>query len=233
MSDSETLLRLGVAALLGGIIGLERHRSDKAAGLRTHMLVCLGSALVMIVSAHGFDRVLQPSRIVLDPSRIAAQVVSGIGFLGAGTILRRNDTVLGLTTAASIWAVAAIGLAAGAGLYFAAFGSTLMCFVALAFMKLVEDRIPVMEGRRRLTLLVEQGPFSFEAMENAISQSGLELRGIQVRSAGSPEGRQETPPQRQLEVTLGEASEEKLLTFVGRMQLAPGVIEVSYDEKRP
>src|SRR3954471_1544517 len=95
----EQILRLAAAALLGGIIGLERHRSDKAAGMRTHMLVSLGSALIMIVSAYGFDRVLQPSRIVLDPSRIAAQVVSGIGFLGAGTILRRNDTVLGLTTA--------------------------------------------------------------------------------------------------------------------------------------
>ena len=87
MGPGDLLLRLGTAALLGSLIGLDRQRLDKAAGLRTHMLVSVGSALVMIVSAYGFDAVLQPGRVVLDPSRVAAQVVSGIGFLGAGTIV--------------------------------------------------------------------------------------------------------------------------------------------------
>src|SRR5829696_8140216 len=132
MSFQELGLRLAAAALLGSAIGLERHWSDKAAGLRTHMLVSLGSALFTIVSVHGFDEVVRPSRVVLDPSRIASLVVSGIGFLGAGTILRRNETVLGLTTAASIWAVAAVGLAAGCGLYRAAGLSTGLILVVLA-----------------------------------------------------------------------------------------------------
>jgi putative Mg2+ transporter-C (MgtC) family protein len=109
---AETLLRLLVAAVLGSLIGFERERLLWAAGIRTHMLVCVGACLFMIVSAYGFASVLGPN-VVLDPSRIAAQVVSGIGFLGAGAILARGEIVKGLTTAASIWTVAAIGLAVG------------------------------------------------------------------------------------------------------------------------
>ena len=99
-----------MAAALGSVIGFERERLSWAAGLRTHMLVCVGSALIMIVSAFGFFDVLQNEHVVLDPSRVAAQVVSGIGFLGAGSILLRGEIVRGLTTAASLWSVAAIGL---------------------------------------------------------------------------------------------------------------------------
>ncbi|MDQ7761999.1 MgtC/SapB family protein, partial [Xanthomonas sontii] len=109
--------RLALAALFGSVIGLERERLLWAAGLRTHMLVCVGSCLIMLVSAFGFADVLGTDHVVLDPSRIAAQVVSGIGFLGAGTILLRGEVVKGLTTAASLWGVAAIGLAIGSGLY--------------------------------------------------------------------------------------------------------------------
>ena len=109
----EVVIRLLVAAVLGSLIGLERERLDRGAGLRTHALVATASALIIIVSAHGFSDVLQEGRIVLDPSRVAAQVVSGIGFLGAGTIILRKNAIRGLTTAASVWAVAGIGLAAG------------------------------------------------------------------------------------------------------------------------
>ena len=97
------ILRLFVAALLGGIIGLEREYREKAAGLRTHFLVALGSALFMIVSAYGFDGALTNSQMRLDVSRIAAQVVSGIGFIGAGTIIFQKNSVHGLTTAACVW----------------------------------------------------------------------------------------------------------------------------------
>src|SRR5271156_6332302 len=123
MSNTEMLIRLVVAAALGSLIGFERERLLWAAGIRTHMLVCVGDCLFMIVSAYGFSSVIGQN-IVLDPSRVAAQVVSGIGFLGAGAILARNEIVKGLTTAASIWTVAAIGLAVGGGLYFAASAST-------------------------------------------------------------------------------------------------------------
>jgi putative Mg2+ transporter-C (MgtC) family protein len=114
LPHAETLLRLLVAAVFGSLIGFERERLLWAAGIRTHMLVCVGACLFMIVSAYGFSPVLGPN-VVLDPSRVAAQVVSGIGFLGAGAILARGEIVKGLTTAASIWTVAAIGLAVGGG----------------------------------------------------------------------------------------------------------------------
>ncbi|HET8606509.1 MAG TPA: MgtC/SapB family protein [Gaiellaceae bacterium] len=127
------LLRLAVAAALGGAIGVERELREREAGLRTHLLVALGAALFTIVSAFGFDDVLGrsgPSVLVrLDPSRIAAQVVSGIGFLGAGAIIRQGLSVRGLTTAASLWIVAAIGMASGAGMYApAAIGTVIVLF---------------------------------------------------------------------------------------------------------
>ena len=119
---TEILTRLLLACLFGGLVGLERERKNWAAGMRTHMIVCLGSALMMIVSSFGFSDILGTKNVTLDPSRIAAQVVSGIGFIGAGTILFKQgvNTVRGLTTAAGLWTVAGIGLATGGGMYIAA-----------------------------------------------------------------------------------------------------------------
>src|SRR5580765_588767 len=105
----DVLFRLAVAAGLGAAIGLERELDEKAAGLRTHMLVALGSALFTLVSAYGFSEFIGKDHVSFDPARIAAQIVTGIGFLGAGVILRSGFTVRGLTTAASLWLVAAIG----------------------------------------------------------------------------------------------------------------------------
>jgi putative Mg2+ transporter-C (MgtC) family protein len=139
LSHTDTLIRLLAAAACGSIIGIERERLLWAAGVRTHMLVCVGSCLIMIVSAFGFEDALKQSNVNLDPSRMAAQVVSGIGFIGAGTILLRQQVVRGLTTAASIWSVAAIGLAVGGGLYFAAGASTLIIVTILAGIKPVEE----------------------------------------------------------------------------------------------
>jgi len=139
LSDWETLLRLIAAAGFGSLIGFERERLLWAAGIRTHMLVSVGACLFMIVSSFGFAEATKNPNIVLDPSRVAAQVVSGIGFLGAGSILLRNEVVKGLTTAASIWSVAAIGLAVGGGLYFAAGASTAVILLILAGVKPLEE----------------------------------------------------------------------------------------------
>ena len=151
LSDWVMIGRLLCAAVLGGMVGLERERLLWAAGLRTHMLVCIGSCLAIIVSAYGFHDVLGEKNVVLDPSRIAAQVVSGVGFLGAGTILFRGEAVEGLTTAASLWAVAGIGLAAGSGLYVAAIVSTAVILAVLA--GLTRE----LERRRGLQLIRRQG----------------------------------------------------------------------------
>ena len=131
--ELDFILRIFVAALLGGAIGLEREYRAKEAGFRTHFLVALGSALFMIVSAYGFeDAVMLPGHR-LDVSRVAAQVVSGIGFIGAGTIIfhKSENVVRGLTTAAGVWVVAAIGLACGGGMYKLAIASTLLVLVGL------------------------------------------------------------------------------------------------------
>lgn len=116
----DLILRLLTAACFGALIGLDREYRAKEAGLRTHFLVCLGSALFMIVSQYGFHDVIGKTGIGLDPSRIAAQVVSGIGFLGAGTIIIHKQFVRGLTTAAGLWATSAIGLVVGGGMYYIA-----------------------------------------------------------------------------------------------------------------
>ncbi|MBP3776807.1 MAG: MgtC/SapB family protein [Prevotella sp.] len=131
--ELEFLLRLFCAAVLGGIIGLEREYRSKEAGFRTHFLVALGSALFMIVSAYGFSDAMDNELQRWDVSRVAAQVVSGIGFIGAGTIIFRKteNMVSGLTTAAGLWVTAAIGLACGGGMYILAIGSTLMVLIGL------------------------------------------------------------------------------------------------------
>jgi len=135
---TEFILRLFIAALLGGAIGLEREYRAKEAGFRTHFLVALGSALFMIISQYGFGTVLSElGKASFDPSRIASQVVTGIGFIGAGTIIFQKHVVRGLTTAAGLWVTSAIGLTCGAGMYMLATTATilvLICLEAMNFM---------------------------------------------------------------------------------------------------
>jgi putative Mg2+ transporter-C (MgtC) family protein len=145
LGSADVLLRLAVAAVLGGAIGLEREVREREAGLRTHMLVSVGAAVFTLVSAYGFadfDYGLRTG-INFDPTRIAAQIVTGIGFLGAGAIIRQGLSVRGLTTAATLWVVAAIGMAAGAGYYSAAVLATLIVLVSLWPLRIAAHRILV------------------------------------------------------------------------------------------
>jgi putative Mg2+ transporter-C (MgtC) family protein len=139
----ESLLRLALAAILGGLIGVERELREREAGLRTHLLVALGSALFTIVGAYGFDAFLNTGASVVraDPTRIAAQIVTGIGFLGAGAIIRQGLSVRGLTTAATLWVVAAVGLAAGAGYYSVAVITTALVLIALYPLRIIAFKI--------------------------------------------------------------------------------------------
>lgn len=134
-TELDITLRLAVAMLLGGVIGFEREYRAKDAGFRTHFLVALGSALFCIVSQYGFGFELK------DSSRVAAQVVSGIGFLGAGTIIFQKNVVRGLTTAAGLWVTAAIGLACGTGMYLPAIVTTLMVLIGLEILSVVIPRV--------------------------------------------------------------------------------------------
>ena len=141
--------RLVLAALFGTIIGLDREYREKEAGFRTHFLVSLGSALMMIVSQYGFSEILTHYGVSLEPSRISAQVVSGIGFIGAGTIIFNHQIVRGLTTAASLWATAGIGLTAGAGMSWLALAATILTLVALEGLSLVFRSL----GSRRMVVV--------------------------------------------------------------------------------
>ncbi len=171
----DLLLRLLTAAVLSGVIGINRGRLEWTAGLRTHMLVAVGAALAIIVSAFGFADVLNNPHVVLDPSRIAAQVVTGVGFLGAGTILfvERDQIVRGLTTAASLWAVASVGLAAGSGMYAGAVMATAIIWVILALLKPLERRLTGKPKRRpRLTARLT-GSSALSVFETALSEHHL------------------------------------------------------------
>jgi len=159
----EFLPHILVAAVLGGAIGLERGYRAKEAGFRTHFLVALGAALFMILSAHGFDNALIGDSYRLDVSRIAAQVVSGIGFIGAGTIIFQRHAVHGLTTAAGLWVTAAIGMAAGAGLYLLATFTTVLVLIGLEVLNSVLPHV----GQRTVTL-------QFTATERSALQTVLD-----------------------------------------------------------
>jgi putative Mg2+ transporter-C (MgtC) family protein len=174
------LLRLTLAAGLGSVIGIERERLQWTAGLRTHMLVCVGSTLFMLVSAFGFSDSLGGQHVVLDPSRVAAQVVSGIGFLGAGAILFRRDKIRGLTTAASLWTVAAIGLAVGGGLYMAAVGGTAVIFVILAGLKPLERRFWSARGSSEFQLTVDREAASLAVIQTELATSGMVIQLVTI-----------------------------------------------------
>jgi len=135
MSEIELIARLVIAGILGALVGFEREKRFKEAGLRTHFLVAVGSAVAMIVSKYAFYDVVHTGTIELDPSRIAAGVVSGVGFLGAGTILVQRQSVRGLTTAAGLWATAGIGLAIGSGMYIVSICGTILVLVGLEVLK--------------------------------------------------------------------------------------------------
>jgi putative Mg2+ transporter-C (MgtC) family protein len=189
-SDAEFALRMVVATLLSGIVGLERERGERAAGLRTHALVGLGSCLVMLVSAFGFyDWQFTPG--ALDPSRIAAQVVSGIGFLGAGVIIfqRDREVVRGLTTAASVWVVAAIGLAVGGGMYVTAMVGTGLTLLILAGLKPLERRVLRRRNstNARLGLELDVGVLPVRDIVSSVQQAGLEVRTVRLRPGKQPD----------------------------------------------
>ena len=163
LSDLDLLARLSVAAGLGAAIGIEREIRDREAGIRTHLLVALGAALFTVISAFGFRDILSASGpdvlVRLDPSRIAAQIVTGIGFLGAGAIIREGLSVRGLTTAGSLWVSAAIGMAAGSGWYWAATVATALTIFALWPLRILAYRLieQIKPEENRLTVELREG----------------------------------------------------------------------------
>jgi putative Mg2+ transporter-C (MgtC) family protein len=220
----ESLLRLALAAALGGLIGVEREIREREAGLRTHMLVALGSALFTIVSAYGFHAFLASGQSVVraDPTRIAAQIVTGIGFLGAGAIIRQGLSVRGLTTAATLWVVAAIGLAAGAGYYSAAVITTALVLVSLwplriAAYKLLH-RYRAEEGRLLVELHAGTSP---GPVIDEVERSGVRIETIEVSQEGD---------RRRLELDVELPKDGQPAAVVARLADVDDVVEVRWQD---
>jgi putative Mg2+ transporter-C (MgtC) family protein len=223
LSQPEAVARMALALFLGAIIGAERQRGDRPAGMRTHALVCLGSALFMLVSAYAFPALTIASGGRVDPTRIAAQVVSGIGFLGAGMIFTQRNVTRGLTTAAGLWVAAAIGLAVGAGLYFIACSGTILLLVVLAVLKPIEQRL--FSARSTLVVRVRPHPGQLGALREALSASGVRSRSIVVTPS---EGDQEI-----IEVNCAPAPSTALEKLVETLRSMPGFLDVEVNRFGP
>lgn len=181
ISMYHVMLRMVLALVLGGCIGLEREKRSQAAGLRTHMLVSLGSALVMLISVYGFPDLSGDNKAAVDVARIAAQVVSGVGFLGAGTIIRNGTSVKGLTTAASLWVSAAIGLACGSGFISAALFGCALSLVALWLLNKYDIKNRVAHRIHELEVVVEEREGWLSELTKVAEEQGLTVRSIRMR----------------------------------------------------
>jgi putative Mg2+ transporter-C (MgtC) family protein len=184
------------------------------------MLVCVGSCLIMIVSAYGFAGVLGQQHTVLDPSRVAAQVVSGIGFLGAGSILARGEIIKGLTTAASIWTVAAIGLAIGGGLYFAGTASTILILIILAGVKPLEEAYRARNQTAHFKITVERGALTPEELRQTLSLRVSQIKRFVVENRSGDEGNDE------ILVLLSKVSSQDIADFKNRLAEVPTIRRV-------
>jgi len=173
-------IRLLLALVIGGLIGFEREMNSSAAGLRTHILVCVGSSLIMLLSIYGFSEFVNEGNVRMDPSRLAAQVVSGIGFLGAGTILITGNVIKGLTTAASLWVVAAIGLAIGAGFYFPAILVSVLVIISLWILNKVEKRFLHTKKQYLLKIEMPDNGGLMSRFAGIFAACGVETRKVSV-----------------------------------------------------
>ncbi|RAP74959.1 MgtC/SapB family protein [Paenibacillus montanisoli] len=188
ISYLELTIRLVLALVLGGLIGVERELGGHSAGFRTHILVCLGSAAIVLLSMYGFSEFASDPNVRLDPARLAAQVISGIGFLGAGTILRTGFTVSGLTTAASLWVVAAIGLTVGAGFYYGAAVLTLLVVVSLFFLNKFEKKFSRAKRKQDVILKITKDSASLNKVVTELHHFGVRISKIVVENEEEAHG---------------------------------------------
>ena len=178
MRWEEVVLRLVLALVVGGTIGAERERGDRPAGFRTHTMVCVGSALVFLTSEFIFDK--YHHLVNLDPTRLSAQVVSGIGFLGAGTIIHYGSSVRGLTSAATLWVVACLGLAIGAGFYLGALATWIAVYIILIFLKKIELSFFQDRGSTQISLEISNTPEIIGRVTDAMGALNVRIREIKI-----------------------------------------------------
>ena len=224
ITEIEILARLVLSAIIGGMIGFEREVKNRPAGLKTHILVSLGSTLIMLISLYGFESG--------DPSRMAAQVVTGIGFLGAGTIMKTGDNVQGLTTAATIWISSAIGLAVGNGYYLGSLATSLIVLITLMGLSKIDKKIvrrnsSVLEiiGVSRAGLIGDIGTF--------LGNHNISIVDIKiVNNKNTLEAPPENAPSIEIHITLKSSSQVNLEYIFDGIYGIKGVSSVIYKEKK-
>jgi putative Mg2+ transporter-C (MgtC) family protein len=206
----DLMLRLLLALVLGAIVGLERERQERAAGLRTVTMVSIGSCLFTIVGAYGFPNT--------DPSRVAAQIVTGIGFLGAGTIFLRKDLVRGLTTAATIWAVAAIGMAAGTARYFEAFFATLLILAVLMVLKPIEKRFFKRPNEAQISMVMPRAEGEIDRVRAALRGIGAYPMSVRIHELSETDDR--------LEIDVGMPAERTTSELLRQLRTIEGAKQI-------
>ncbi|EOO19945.1 MgtC/SapB family protein [Bacillus cereus] len=211
------IIRIGVAGLLGAIIGIEREIRSKEAGLKTHFLVAVGSALIMVVSKYAFSDIVFEEHMALDPSRIAAQVVSGFGFLGAGTIIIQKQAVKGLTTAAGLWATAGIGLAIGAGMYVVGIGAMILVLIGLE----IVSRIFKVQFLFPQNITVQMCINKHEVVQQIVET--LRVKGIPILSYEVEALQQDTEIVYKVGMQLKNISSEEKNAFIQHIQALPEI----------
>lgn len=180
------IFRLILAAVLSGIVGFEREFHGRAAGFRTHILLCVGTTLIMVTSVHIFD--VYSGKTQIDPARLAAGVVTGIGFLGAGTIMRYRASVRGLTTAASLWVVTGIGLAVGSGLYFGSIITTVLAVITLMFFGRLEHAMIRKDWYKTIVIESSDGLDQLKKIRNVLGEYGVDITDFEVDHSGDGAG---------------------------------------------
>jgi putative Mg2+ transporter-C (MgtC) family protein len=206
----DLMVRLLIALVLGAVVGLERERQERAAGLRTVTMVSLGSCLFTIVGAYGFPNT--------DPSRVAAQIVTGIGFLGAGTIFLRKDLVRGLTTAATIWAVAAIGMAAGTSQYIIAVFTTLLILSVLMVLKPIERRFFKRPSEAQVSMVVPRTEGEIERVRAAMRAIDAFPMSVRIHELTETEDR--------LEIDVGLPAERTTSDLLRQLRTIEGAKQI-------
>lgn len=186
ISHLDLIIRMVLAVVLGGLIGLEREWNNHAAGFRTHILVCLGSATIMLLSEYGFSDFVNEANVRIDPSRLAAQVVSGIGFLGAGAILRNGSVIKGLTTAASVWLVAAIGLSVGAGFITGALVCTFLVLISLYVLNKLEKHILRHRRTHEVEIMINEHPGFLSSVTSRFGEQGIQVINLKMMPESTP-----------------------------------------------
>lgn len=221
-------IRLVLAAILGGLVGIEREIHNHPAGFRTHLLVSVGSSLIMLLSFYGFQDYISANKDVVrfDPSRLASYVVSGIGFLGAGTILVQGYTVKGLTTAASIWVVAAIGLTVGAGMYIAAIIATVIVILSLLFLGKMTFSFNKEQYKNQLSIWVDGDKAQLNELIKLFDNHEVVVQSMKSEKQNIYNGN----PMIEYRVFVEYTKESKINALIDDLHKIPFVRQVTFDK---